>query len=76
MNALEKILARASGKESVSVGEIVDEGPRGFTNLDSPYGITTVTIGTSTYALVTSQFDHAVQIIDITTIWSLLRCLT
>ena len=37
-----------------------------FTELKGAYGITTVKIGTNTYALVASRFDNGVQIIDIT----------
>ena len=38
----------------------------GFDTIDSPNGITTVTIGESIYALVTSSRDDGVQIINIT----------
>ena len=38
----------------------------GYTALDDPRGIATVTINTSTYALVTSYGDDGVQIINIT----------
>ena len=37
-----------------------------FTELEGAYGITTVKIGTNTYALVASLDDNGVQIIDIT----------
>ena len=42
------------------------DGRDGFTELDGSYGITTVTIGTSTFALVAAFGDNGVQIIDIT----------
>ena len=38
-----------------------------FDELDGAWGITTVVIGSNTYALVTSYADDGVQIIDITT---------
>ena len=37
-----------------------------YTELDLPFDITTVKIGSSTFALVAAHFDHGVQIIDIT----------
>ena len=37
----------------------------GSINLDTPQGVTTVVIGSSTYALVTSEDDNGIQIIDI-----------
>ena len=39
----------------------------GFDRIDDPRGIATTKIGSKTYALVTSNDDHGVQIIDITT---------
>ena len=50
---------------SVSDGSVDGNGDT-FDQLDDPYDITTVTIGSSTYALVTSNVDDGVQIIDIT----------
>ena len=50
---------------SVSDGSVDGNGDT-FDQLDDPYDITTVTIGSSTYALVTSDADDGVQIIDIT----------
>ena len=44
----------------------ITDGENGFEELDGAYGITTVTIGTKTYALVASFEDNGVQIIDIT----------
>ena len=49
-----------------AIAAVTDEVD-GFTELDGASGITTHTIGTSHYALVSSQFDDGVQIIDITT---------
>jgi len=48
------------------VAEIVD-GVGDFTALDGPQDITTITIGSIPYALVTSDFDDSVTIIDIST---------
>ncbi len=47
-----------------AVTSIVDDED-GYDTLNSAYGITTTTIGTSTYALVASFNDNGVQIIDI-----------
>ena len=44
----------------------VTDGVDGFEELEGPKGITTVTIGSSTYALAASYKDDGVQIIDIT----------
>ncbi len=44
----------------------INNGTGGFDLLEGPQGITTVVIGTNTYALVTSAFDDSVTIIDIT----------
>ena len=44
----------------------ITDGEDGYTKLRYTYDITTVTINSSTYALVTSFLDHGVQIIDIT----------
>ena len=44
----------------------VEDGIGGFEELGGPKGITTVTIGSSTYALVAAYDDDGIQIIDIT----------
>ena len=44
----------------------VTDGADGFEELEGPKGITAVTIGSSTYALVASYSDNGVQIMDIT----------
>ena len=44
----------------------VTDGVGGFDTLDGATGITTVTIGASVYALVASQIDDGVQVLDIT----------
>ena len=44
----------------------ITDGVGNFEELRGAYGITTVVIGDNTYALVASQFDDGVQIIDIT----------
>ena len=44
----------------------ITDGVNGFNTLDGAWGISTTKIGASTYALVTSQFDNGIQIIDIT----------
>jgi len=49
-----------------STATITDESG-GFTQLDGAAGITTVVIGSDTYALVASNVDDGVQIIKITT---------
>ncbi len=50
---------------SITDGQTHSNG-KTFDELSGPRGITTVTIGTSTYALVTAYFDQGVQIINIT----------
>ena len=44
----------------------VTDGQGSFQTLENPTFITTTTIGSSTYALVTSETDDGIQIIDIT----------
>ena len=44
----------------------ITDGNNGYTELGYAYDITTVTINSSTYALVASIYDRGVQIIDIT----------
>ena len=44
----------------------VFDGENDFTKLDGAYAVTTVAIGSSTYALVASFDDDGIQIIDIT----------
>ena len=44
----------------------VTDGQGGFEELDGARYVTTVAIGSSTYALVAASADHGVQIIDIT----------
>ena len=44
----------------------ITDGEGGYTELDGAHTITTVTIDSSTFALVTAHFDDGVQIIDIT----------
>ena len=44
----------------------VTDGVDGFEELEGPKGVTTVAIGSSTYALVASYSDNGVQIINIT----------
>jgi len=48
----------------------VDHPDSLFTELEGAAGITTVTIGTHTYALVAADYDDGVQIIDITNLHS------
>ena len=43
----------------------VSDGVDGYTELSNVHSITTVTIGTSTYALVASFTDHGIQIIKL-----------
>ena len=45
---------------------IVTDNSDGFGRLNDPNGVSTVRIGQSTYALVGSQLDNGVQIMDIT----------
>ena len=45
----------------------VTDGVNGFDELDGAYGVDTVTIGSNVYAVVASNLDDGVQIIDITT---------
>ena len=44
----------------------VSDGIGGFDELDGAHSVDTVTVGSSTYAIVTSWYDDGVQIIDIT----------
>ena len=44
----------------------ITDGVDGYTELRGAFSITTTTIGSSTYALVASEDDSGVQIIDIT----------
>ena len=44
----------------------VTDGADGFEELEGARDITTVTIGSSTYAIVTASADHGIQIINIT----------
>ena len=44
----------------------VEDGAGGFEELEGPKGVTAVTVGSSTYALVAAYDDDGVQIIDIT----------
>ena len=46
--------------------QLLSDGTGNFTRLADPLSITTTTIGSSTYALVASQTDDGIQIIDIT----------
>ena len=70
-------LAAATGGDGVQIIDITDpynpilasvvtDGANGFTELNGSMFVTTVKIGTSTYALVTAVLDSSVQIIDIT----------
>ena len=51
---------------SPSAVSSIDDDADGFTELHGPASITTIAIGSSTYALVASNDDSGVQIIDIT----------
>ena len=53
--------------ENPTATAVAQDGQGGFTELDGAYSVTTVVIGESTYALVTSYADDGVQIIDIST---------
>ena len=55
----------ATFENPIAVSSITD-GVGGFDELDGSNGITTVQIGSSIYALVASDIDDSVQIIDIT----------
>ena len=55
----------ATFENPIAVSSVTD-GVGGFDELDGSNGITTVQIGSSTYALVASDIDDSVQIIDIT----------
>ena len=70
-------LAAAIGGDGVQIIDITDpynpilasvviDGANGFTELTTSIFVTTVKIGTSTYALVAAVIDSSVQIIDIT----------
>ena len=41
------------------------DGVNGFTNLDAPYGVEIFNVSFSTYAIVTSQANNGVQVIDV-----------
>ena len=60
------LITNVNNPASPSFVAYVTDGQDGFTTLNSVQSIATTTIGSSTYALVASYFDHGVQIIDIT----------
>ena len=49
----------------ISATDSATDGENGFTELDGAFGVDTFTIGSSTYAIVASEDDNGVQIIDI-----------
>ena len=60
------LITNVNNPASPSFVAYVTDGQDGFTRLNSVQSIATTTIGSSTYALAASYFDHGVQIIDIT----------
>ena len=60
------LITNVNNPASPSFVAYVTDGQDGFTTLNSVQFIATTTIGSSTYALAASYFDHGVQIIDIT----------
>ncbi len=65
---LPSLLGYALATPSIAMSPVafVADGVDGFEELGGPKGITTVTIGSSTYALVAAYDDDGVQIVDIT----------
>ena len=61
------VILKANNLVSFSRIAVIEDGQNGFTALDGITSITTTTIGSSTYALVTAANDNGVQIINITT---------
>ena len=55
-----------SDPSNVVAKDAATDGVNSFTQLDGAFGVDTFTIGSSTYAIVTSVTDDGVQIIDIT----------
>ena len=49
----------------ISATDSATDGENGFTELDGAFGVDTFTIGSSTYAIVASEDDNGIQIIDI-----------
>ena len=58
--------AFAASPTDISATDAETDGENGFTELRGAAGVDTFTIGSSTYAIVTSRDDNGVQIIDIT----------
>ena len=50
----------------IAIADFADE-TGGYTELNFAHGVTTVTVGSSTYALVTGGIDNGIEIIDIST---------
>ena len=65
---LPSLLGYALAAPSIVMSPVafVADGVDGFEELGGPKGITTVTIGSSTYALAAASNDDGVQIVDIT----------
>ena len=60
-----EIISMTNPSNLASVATVTD-GQGGFTELGGAWGVTTVEIGTRTYAIITGNVDDGVQIIDIT----------
>ena len=58
--------AFASSPSEITAADSETDESNGFTMLDGAYGVDTFTIGSSTYAIVVSQTDDGVQIINVT----------
>ena len=58
--------AFAASPTDISATDAETDGVNGFTELSGATAVATFTIGSSTYAIVTSNTDNGVQIIDIT----------
>ena len=51
---------------NLTPADSVTDGKRGFDMLDGAFDVTTVKIGSDTFALVTSSFDKGIQVINMT----------
>ena len=61
------VILKANDNVNFNLIKIIEDGQDDFTALNGVTSVTTTTIGSSTYALVTAANDNGVQIINITT---------
>ena len=58
-------IVNISDPSAPAAGKNATDGAEGFTELDTPAGVSTFVVGGSTYAFVTAAFDDGIQIVDI-----------